>query len=84
MQKKKRKITKGYLSSAYWGLVSIIIAIMIPIAWLVSRFYILINRTSIGRKRALKRAFEIERELGVHMDVRKYPRFGWAETLKDG
>ena len=57
---------------------------MLPLAWIVAKIKVLINKTSIGRKRALKRAFELERELEVKMDVRKFPGFGWSEVLKDG
>lgn len=43
---------------------------------------VLINKTSIGRKKALKRAFAIEREIGVEMDVVKTRKHGWVEIEK--
>jgi len=55
---------------------------MWPFAWVVTKIKVGINKTSIGRKRALKRAFAIEGDIGVEMDVIKTPKFGWVEVSK--
>ena len=61
---------------------NVIVGIMWPFAWVVTKIKVGINKTSIGRKRALKRAFAIEGDIGVEMDVIKTPKFGWVEVSK--
>jgi hypothetical protein len=60
----------------------IIVTLMVPPALLVVQWKLWVNRSFIGRKRAIKNALIIQREMGLDMEVVYTRKFGWTEIQK--